>query len=109
MAARGVASKGAGGARCELTAAQLRELEMVLDAGPAASGWAEDQCWTLAGMAGVIAARFGVEYTLAGADLLLQPAALVGSSVIAEYSPPLLRREAVVEHSTRGTEHQWAS
>jgi len=42
-------SKGAGGAKCRLSAARLRELETVLDAGPAASGWDEDQCWTLAG------------------------------------------------------------
>ena len=66
-----LATKGAGGARCKLTPAQLRELEMVLDAGPAASGWDEDQCWTLARIAGVIAARFRVGYTLAGVDLLL--------------------------------------
>ena len=45
-----LASKGAGGARCRLTPAQLGELEAVLDAGPAAWGW-EDQCWTLAGSA----------------------------------------------------------
>ena len=42
-----LASKGAGGARCKLTPAQLGELEAALDAGPAAWGWA-DQCWTLA-------------------------------------------------------------
>jgi hypothetical protein len=29
-----LASKGAGGAKCKLSAAQLRELEAVLDAGP---------------------------------------------------------------------------
>ena len=44
----GLASKGAGGAKCRLTPAQLRELETVLDLGPAAAGWGEDQCWTLA-------------------------------------------------------------
>jgi hypothetical protein len=38
-----LASKGAGGARCKLTPAQLGELEAVLDAGPGAWGWA-DQC-----------------------------------------------------------------
>jgi transposase len=43
-----LASRGAGGAKCKLTASELRELEAVLDAGPAASGWDEDQCWTLA-------------------------------------------------------------
>jgi transposase len=66
-----LASKGAGGARCKLSPAQLRELEMVLEAGPAASGWDEDQCWTLARIAEVIRARFRVGYTLAGVDLLL--------------------------------------
>ena len=36
-----LASRGAGGARCTLTPAQLGELEAVLDAGPAAWGWAD--------------------------------------------------------------------
>ena len=65
-----LASKGAGGARCKLTPAQVRELEAVLDAGPAAWGW-EDQCWTLARIAELVRRRFGVEYTLAGLDVLL--------------------------------------
>jgi transposase len=66
-----LASRGAGGARCRLEPAQLAELEAVLDAGPAASGWDEDQRWTLARIAEIIRERFGAEYTLAGADLLL--------------------------------------
>jgi putative transposase len=66
-----LASRGAGGARCKLTPAQLRELEAVLDAGPATCGWDEDQCWTLARIAEVVRRRFGVGYTLAGLDLLL--------------------------------------
>jgi transposase len=66
-----LASKGAGGARCKLTPGQLGELEAVLDAGPAVSGWDEDQCWTLARIAEVIRARFRVDYTLAGVCLLL--------------------------------------
>jgi hypothetical protein len=49
-----LASRGAGGAKCELTPAQLHELE----AGLAASGWDEDQCWTLARIADVLADRF---------------------------------------------------
>jgi putative transposase len=64
------ASKGAGGARCKLGTAQVRELDAVLDAGPASWGW-EDQCWTLARIAELVRRRFGVEYTLAGLDLLL--------------------------------------
>ena len=65
-----LASKGAGGAKCKLTAAQVAELEAVLDAGPAACGYA-DQCWTLARVADQAWRRFGVEYTLAGMDVLL--------------------------------------
>ena len=73
MAAGGreaLASKGAGGAKCKLTARQVGELEAVLDAGPAACGYA-DQCWTLARIAEVVRRRFAVDYTLAGLDLLL--------------------------------------
>jgi putative transposase len=65
-----LASKGAGGAKCKLTPVQLDELEAVLDAGPAAVGYA-DQCWTLARIADQAWQRFGVEYTLAGMDVLL--------------------------------------
>jgi putative transposase len=66
-----LASKGAGGARCRLSPAQLRELATVLEAGPAAWGWDEDQCWTLARIGEVIRRRFQADYTLAGVDLLL--------------------------------------
>jgi transposase len=66
-----LASRGAGGAKCKLSLAQLRELETVLDAGPATWGWDEDQCWTLARIAEVVRRRFKVTYTLAGLDLLL--------------------------------------
>jgi transposase len=65
-----LASKGAGGARCKLTPAEVRELEAVLDAGPAACGYV-DQCWTLARVAEQVWRRCGVEYTLAGMDVLL--------------------------------------
>jgi transposase len=73
QAARGrpaLASKGPGGARCKLSRAQLDELAALLDAGPAVWGWA-DQCWTLPRIAEVVRTRFGVDYTLAGLDLLL--------------------------------------
>jgi len=65
-----LASKGAGGAQCKLTPAQLAELEEALDGGPAAAGYA-DQCWTLARIADQVWQRFGAEYTLAGMDVLL--------------------------------------
>ncbi|MFF2520154.1 winged helix-turn-helix domain-containing protein [Streptomyces sp. NPDC058086] len=63
-------SKGPGGARCRLDASQLRLPQSVLDVGPAAAGWG-DQCWTLVRIVEVVRRRFGVEYTLAGLDLLL--------------------------------------
>jgi len=65
-----LASKGAGGAQCKLTPVQVAGLEAVLDAGPAACGYA-DQCWTLARIADQVWQRFRVEYTLAGMDVLL--------------------------------------
>ena len=64
-------SKGPGGNGCKLSDAQLAWLAVELDAGPAGHGWGEDQCWTLARIAAVIAEKFGVSYTLAGVDYLL--------------------------------------
>jgi transposase len=66
-----LASKGAGGAKCKLAGARLRGLATLLDAGPAAWGWDEDQCWTPARITEVVRRWFRVEYTLAGMDLLL--------------------------------------
>jgi transposase len=65
-----LASRGAGGAKCKLSPGQMSELEAVLDAGPGACGYV-DQCWTLARIADQVWRRFGVEYTLAGMDVLL--------------------------------------
>jgi transposase len=65
-----LASKGAGGARCKLAPAQLRELDALLDAGPAVWGY-EDQCWTLARIGELVWRWFRVDYTLAGLDVLL--------------------------------------
>jgi transposase len=64
-------SKGPGAGPCKLSPAQVRELEAVLEAGPAVWGWDEDQCWTLARIGEVARRRFKVDYTLAGLDLLL--------------------------------------
>jgi transposase len=67
-----LASKGAGGVRCKLTPLQLDELEKVLQAGPAASGWEADQRWTLARVAELVRDRFGVRYSVSGLHVLLQ-------------------------------------
>src|SRR5947209_13457864 len=45
-----LASKGAGGVQCKLSPAQVTELEMVLEAGPAPAGDA-GPCWKLAPVA----------------------------------------------------------
>jgi transposase len=92
-----LASCGAGGAKCKLTAAQLRELE----AGPAAWGWDEDQCWTLARIAEVVRARFKVTYTLAGLDLLLHR---IGWSVQVPARQAAERDEAAI---TAWREERW--
>src|SRR5258708_2723522 len=95
-----LAARGAGGARCKLSPAQLRELETVLDAGPAAWGW-DDQCWTLARIAEVVHRRFRVDYTLAGLDLLLHRA---GWSVQVPARQATERDEAAI---AAGREETW--
>jgi len=66
-----LASKGPGGAACRLNQAQLARLRAALQGGPAAWGWREDQRWTLARVATLIARLFHVRYTLRGASYLL--------------------------------------
>jgi transposase len=65
-----LASKGPGGAVCRLAGGQLERLRAALEAGPAAWGW-EDQRWTLARVAVLIARLFHVRYTLRGTSYLL--------------------------------------
>ncbi len=66
-----LASKGAGGAVCRLSAGQVARLRAALEGGPAAWGWGEDQRWTLARVATLIARLFHVHYTLRGTSYLL--------------------------------------
>jgi transposase len=66
-----LASKGPGGAMCRLSQAQLARLRAALEGGPAAWGWGEDQRWTLARVATLIARLFHVRYTLRGTSYLL--------------------------------------
>jgi transposase len=60
----GVASRGQA-ARCRLDEGQRAALDVALDAGPLAAGW-EDQRWTLARVRDLVAAKFGVQYTVPG-------------------------------------------
>jgi transposase len=95
-----LASKGAGGARCKLAPSQLRELEALLDAGPAIWGYA-DQCWTLARIGELVWRRFRVDYTLAGLDVLLHR---IGWSVQVPARQAAERDEAAV---TRWRQEAW--
>ena len=64
-------SKGAGGAVCRLGDRQVARLRAALEGGPAAWGWDQDQRWTLARVATLIARLFHVRYTLRGTSYLL--------------------------------------
>ena len=66
-----LASTGPGGSPCRLSPAQQARLATALDAGPAASGWDEDQRWTLARVTRLIGRLFHVTYTLRGTSYLL--------------------------------------
>jgi transposase len=56
---------------CQLNQPQLTRLRAALEGGPAAWGWGEDQRWTLARAATLIARLFHVRYTLRGTSYLL--------------------------------------
>jgi transposase len=66
----GVASRGQA-ARCRLDEGQLAALDAALEAGPLAAGW-QDQRWTLARVRDLVAAEFGVAYTIPGIWYLLR-------------------------------------
>lgn len=64
-------SKGPGGSICQLDEQRQARLAQALEEGPAAHGFAEDQRWTLARVADLIARLFHVRYTPRGVSYLL--------------------------------------
>jgi transposase len=56
---------------CRLDQARLDRLAQALEQGPAAHGYTEDQRWTLARVADLIARLFHVRYSLRGVSFLL--------------------------------------
>lgn len=68
----GLASRGPLGQRCRLSATSQAKLASMLDEGPAAHGWDEDQCWTGARMATLIGRTFHVSYTPGAAARLMR-------------------------------------
>jgi hypothetical protein len=61
--------QGAGGACCRLSPAQLDELQVLLDVGPAV--WSGRPVLNAPRIAAVVRERLGVAYTVPGVDLLL--------------------------------------
>jgi putative transposase len=66
-----LASKGPGGSACRLDGQRQARLARALEEGPAAHGFGEDQRWTLARVAELIARLFHTRYTLRGVSYLL--------------------------------------
>jgi transposase len=64
-------SKGPGGSTCRLDGQRQARLAEALEHGPAVHGFGDDQRWTLARVADLIARLFHVRYTLRGVSLLL--------------------------------------
>jgi putative transposase len=90
-----LASRGAGGAVCRLSPAQLARLRAELDKGLAAWGWDEDQRWTLERVTTLIGRLFHVRYTLRGTSYLLHRIAFsprrsrcTGTCGVRRRSPP---------------------
>ena len=67
-----LASTGPGGQRCKLGPALREELAAMLDQGPAAHGWDEDQVWTGARVATLIGRTFHIAYSVSGAARLMR-------------------------------------
>jgi transposase len=64
-------SQGSSGSSCRLDERRLTRLAAALEQGPAAHGYREDQRWTLARVAELIARMFHIRYTLRGVSYLL--------------------------------------
>ncbi|WP_435843413.1 IS630 family transposase [Streptomyces hirsutus] len=67
-----LASSGPGGQRCRLGPALREKLAAMLEQGPAAYGWDEDQVWTGARVATLIGRKFHVSYSVSGATRLMR-------------------------------------
>jgi transposase len=66
-----LASKGPGGQRCKLGPKRCEKLSAMLEEGPAAHGWDQDQVWTGARVAKLIGREFHVSYSVFGATRLM--------------------------------------
>ena len=69
---KALASKGPLGQRCKLGPHLLDKLAAMLDEGPAAHGWGEDQVWTGARVAKLIGRKFHISYSVSAATRLMR-------------------------------------
>jgi transposase len=67
-----LASTGPSGQHCKLDPGQLEKLTALLEAGPAAHGWDEDQVWTAGRVKALIGRTFHVSYSVSGATRLMR-------------------------------------
>lgn len=67
-----LASRGPLGQQCKLSVKSQVKLAAMLDEGPAAFGWDEDQVWTGARVARLIGRKFHVSYSVSAATRLMR-------------------------------------
>jgi putative transposase len=96
-----LASKGAPGPDRRLSQAQVQRLVTVLQQGPAAAGWVEDQRWTLARVRTLIGRMFHVTVGITTAWQVLHRAGFTAQQPIARAAE---RDEQAIAHWRR---YQW--
>jgi transposase len=94
-------SKGAPGPDRRLSDAQVQRLVTVLQEGPAAAGWVQDQRWTLARVCTLIGRMFHVTVSITTAWQVLHRAGFTPQQPIARAAE---RDEQAIEHWRR---YQW--
>lgn len=67
-----LASKGPGGQRCKLSPQLCEKLSAMLEEGPTAHGWDQNQVWTGARVATLIGREFHIAYSVSGATRLMR-------------------------------------
>lgn len=67
-----LASTGASGQHCKLSRPQREKLTALLEGGPAAHGWDEDQVWTARRVKALIGRTFHITYSVSGATRLMR-------------------------------------
>jgi putative transposase len=96
-----LASKGTPGPDPVLSPELVRKLVAKLDEGPAASGWDEDQRWTLARVRTVIGRMFHLTLAISTVAVILHRAGFSPQQPIQRAAE---RDEPAIEHWRR---HQW--